>query len=81
MPSRTPGPGWTPRGPVRDPGPSRRETYAEAAYRAAGAAVAPRTTGDEIVEVSVRVLAGGGRLAVARRTAGGCTTGIEAQVA
>ncbi len=53
---------------------------AEAAYRAA-AALRPASVGDAAVEVCVRTTAGGGRLTVARRTAGGATVGIEAVVA
>lgn len=76
--ARTPEASWTPRGPVRDPGAAGRRTYAESAYAAAGAA---RAAAGDAVEVSVRVTAGGGRLSVARRTAGGETVGIEARVA
>jgi hypothetical protein len=51
-----------------------------AAYAAASTALLPRAPADERVEVSVRHLAGGGRVAVARRTAGERTVGIEARV-
>lgn len=64
-------------GDPRSGGPGRG-SYAEAAYAAAGPPV--RAVDDEVVELSVRLVPGGGRLAVARRTASGRTTGIEAQV-
>jgi hypothetical protein len=54
---------------------------AEAAYRAAAALRTSHRTDDAAVEVSTRAVAGGGRLTVARRTAGGATAGIEALVA
>ena len=54
-------------------------SYGGAVYRAADALRAP--AGGEAVEVSVRQAPDGGRLTVARRTAGARTVAIEAQVA
>jgi hypothetical protein len=54
-------------------------SYGGAVYRAVDALRAP--AGGEAVEVSVRQAPDGGRLTVARRTAGARTVAIEAQVA
>ncbi len=70
-----------PAGPAASgPAPgSHRGSYAAAAYLAAGALRARPTA--EAVEVAVRHLADGGRVTVARRTAGARTVAIEAQIA
>jgi hypothetical protein len=67
------------RGAPRPDAASYARSYGVAAYLAADALRArPR---DEAVEVSVRRTADGGRLTVARRTAGDTTVAIEAQIA
>jgi hypothetical protein len=66
-------------GAPRPDAASYARSYGVAAYLAADALRArPR---DEAVEVSVRRTADGGRLTVARRTAGDTTVAIEAQIA